>query len=454
MRLITRPDVAGPSLVESVPPSGAKLFAALQITPAIACAGFIRSSGNTVWWGRDQARVETFGEGRVGWQVDANRLQQVLLAEAAAAGAHVVRETVASDVTGIRNGARFCLDCTGRRGLFARALKQRRYEPTLRSVALVGDWTRIDAWSLPDESHTLIESYEDGWAWSVPSGAGQRQVAVMVDPRTSDLEGGNGTHAYLAEISKTHRLRALLRNGTLVAPPRGWDASMYFASRYVSDNVLLVGDAGSFVDPLSSAGVRKALVSAWVAAIVVHTCLLRPERRTLALAYFEARETRMYESLRRLTREHLAAASAGHAEAFWQDRAPSIDIDEPAVTMDGAAGRERVRAAYQEMRRAPTLRLRLAPRARIVTSGAIEGCEIVAKRALLAEDADGPVLYIGEVDVVTLCDIAGGATDAGVMFDEYCRRAGPVDLPRFLEALATAIACGWLVEENGRVSRR
>ena len=38
-----------------------------------------------------------------------------------------------------------------------------------------------------------------------------------------------------------------------------------------SDLHLLAGDAGSFIDPLSSAGVKKALASAWLAAVAVST---------------------------------------------------------------------------------------------------------------------------------------------------------------------------------------
>ena len=43
-----------------------------------------------------------------------------------------------------------------------------RYEPGHRTVALVGRWRHAGGWPLADPSHTLLESYEDGWAWSVP----------------------------------------------------------------------------------------------------------------------------------------------------------------------------------------------------------------------------------------------------------------------------------------------
>ena len=59
-----------------------------------------------------------------------------------------------------------------------------------RTVALVGEWRRDCAWPVPDATHTLIESYDDGWMWSVPRRAGVRHIAAMVDPHRSALARG------------------------------------------------------------------------------------------------------------------------------------------------------------------------------------------------------------------------------------------------------------------------
>jgi hypothetical protein len=57
---------------------------------------------------------------------------------------------------------------------------------------------------VPDDSHTLIESYGDGWMWSVPSAPGLRHIAAMVDPQRSELaRGGSSADVYRAEIAKT-----------------------------------------------------------------------------------------------------------------------------------------------------------------------------------------------------------------------------------------------------------
>ena len=53
------------------------------MTAAIARAGFLRSTGNTVWWDSDQARVEPFAGGARGWQVVLADLARLFGPEAA-----------------------------------------------------------------------------------------------------------------------------------------------------------------------------------------------------------------------------------------------------------------------------------------------------------------------------------------------------------------------------------
>ena len=436
------------ALAESLPPSTGKLFDALGVSAAIDAAGFIRSTGNTVWWGTDEPRVETFGDGRLGWQVTGDRLEAVLQAEAAVAGARIERRSIAA-AEAARIEARFRLDCTGRAGVLARPLGGRVEEPHLRSVALVGAWRIPAPASIPDDTHTLIESYPGGWAWSVPAEEGLRHVAVMVDPRTSAVvEHQQARAVYLGEIARTRRFRALTSGGArLDEGPRGWDASMYRSSRYVDGTTLLVGDAGSFVDPLSSAGVRKALVSAWVAAIAVHTALVRPERREMALAFFGAREADLYARLRTLTAGHLADAARGHDDPFWMER--SEKGDSPLFSGDRekkglSPVSEAIGAAYDDLRARPSLSLQLVPAVRIEPRPVIEGCEVVAQPHLVAGGDDAPVRFLHDVEIPVLVEIAIAGSDAGAMFDEYCRRRGPVALPQFLTALSTLVARGWL----------
>jgi hypothetical protein len=213
---------------------------------------------------------------------------------------------------------------------------------------------------------------------------------------------------------------------------------MYSSTSYADDRVLLVGDAGSFIDPLSSAGVKKALASGWLAAVAAHTALLRPALRTTAFRFFEARERDIYGQFRALTQRFLAEAAAGHSHAFWGDRIGAID---PAPDDDTRA--DALERAFDRLRSSPVLALRRAESVRVEDRPAVDGCEIVLQRRVVSPSGQG-VRYLHDVDVVALLDLAPRFDDVGTLFDAYVRQQGPVALPDFLTALAAVVANGWL----------
>lgn len=435
VRLVTK--LGEPRLAVSIPPSCAKLFAAIGLEDAIERACFIRSTGNTVWWGTADARVEMFADAGLGWQVDLARLETVLLDEAASAGVTIERGTVAA---GQRDGhgAAFVLDCTGRAGLFARARNLRRYHHGPKTVALAAHWHGVFP-NLPDDSHTVIESYADGWMWSVPVAAGVRHVSAMIDPQRSDLaRGGSARDVYLAEIAKTRAFTTLLAEASLVEGPRGWDASTYFADQYAGDGWLLVGDAGSFIDPLSSAGVKKALASGWLAAVVVNTCLRTPALRQDALDFFSARERDIERHHANESLAFLASAARGHDRPFWAERSADAGA--------GVADDEAIKGAFERLRQAASLRVKASASVRVEPRPVVDGNQIrMAPHVVMADST--AVRYLNAVDVVTLLELAPQASQVPDLFETYVRRARPVPLHDFLMALSSAVARGWLVSE-------
>ena len=436
VELVTR-ETSTSALPESLPPSCGKLFDVLGIRGAIDAADFARTTGNTVWWGDADPRVERFAGDQQGWQVTANALEPILQEAARQARVRIRHQRLTHDELPI--DSTFVLDCTGRTGLIARARGWRELETDRRTIALVASWQREGAWPLPDQTHTAIESYGDGWAWSVPARDGSRFVAVMVDPQVSDLAKGEPARAvYLAEITKTVRFAALLSGASMLGGPWGWDCSMYGATRYADDSHLLVGDAGSFIDPLSSIGVKKALASGWLAAVATHTALIRPAMRATALDFFAAREAEVYASFRRLTTSYLAKAAPAHANPFWSDRAIAI-----ATAADDDV--DTVAEAYERIRGAEFIELTRAPDLTIADRPAISGSEIVMEPRLVTLSAPAGVRYISDVDVLTLIELAPEYRQVPDLFDAYNKRHAPVSLPDFLTALATVVARGFLI---------
>jgi flavin-dependent dehydrogenase len=432
VQLRTKPS-PGHDLAVSLPPSCAKLFDTIGIGDAIERAGFVRSTGNTVWWGNDVARVETFAAGARGWQLEVGRLAQVMLDRAVAAGVRV------SEGGALDSPDAFMIDCTGRAGVIARQKDLRQDHDRVRTVALVGEWRRADHWPVPDDTHTLIESYDDGWMWSVPISDGNRHIAAMVDPQRSALaRGGSAADVYLAEIAKTRVFSRLISGASLHDGPRGWDASQYRAREYAGDGWLLAGDAGSFIDPLSSAGVKKALASGWLAAIVAHTCLLNPSMRAHATEFFTAREREVEQHLSRESRRFLLDASTRHRRPFWDERA-----DETEGQPDDSAA---VQRAFEQLRSQDEWNARTGAIS-IEPKPIIRGNEIVLEPHLVSTAEPRGVRYVRGIDMVVLVQLAPSSRSVPDLFEACVKQLGSISLPDFLFAVATAVARGWLVAE-------
>jgi len=378
------------ALAECLPPSNRKLFQFLGILDAIDAAGFYRTTGNTVWWGGGERRIENYPEGW-GYQVRREQFDSVLLQLARTAGARVrLGKAVARDgpqvfFRGEEIQARFTLDCSGRAGVLSRLLGYR--QPERRMVAICGVLRNPTGWKLPDETHTLVEQYESGWAWSVPVSKSERFLAFMGQKRRN----------FALELTKTSAFCAIFDANQLIRAPWGRDATVYTARQFCGPGWAIAGDAGATIDPLSSFGVKKAMVSGWMAAVVANTCLRVPEREAAALEFFEKREREVSESYERLT------------EAWHSNVRPGT---------------------VEKLRAAPELTLRQAKA--VEPRPAIDGNLIV-----LCDD-------IANVNARRLVDIAVQHRQVPDMYEAYCREFAPVSLPDFLTALATLISEGVL----------
>jgi len=457
--LLTRPSPHR-ALAESLPPSVTRLLDHAGLRAAVDAAGFIRATGNTVWWESGDQRVEPFGEGALGWQVDRNRFDRLLLQQAEAAGAFLHRRATVREVSGDGRGrrvrydaggttraltARWVLDCSGRAGLVARH-GWRVPEAGLRTMALIATWDRPRGWPVEDQTHTLVESYAGGWAWSVPLSATRRQVTVMVDPTLARIAGrGRLAAAYRDELGGTARLGPMLAGARMVGRPWARDASPYTAQRTGEPGMLLAGDAVSFADPLSSFGVKKAIASAWLAAVAVRTALTDSSLAAAALELHDRRERAMAEALRAHALEFSRTAAASYAGGFWARRAEleaGDGLGEPDVR---ALRRDpEVLAALDQLRRREPLALRAAPGLRRERLPAIREDRITLTEHLVVPAFPSGIRWLRDIDLLRLADMAVHADQVPALFERYCATVAPAPLPDFLGALAVLLGKGIL----------
>ena len=276
--------------------------------------------------------------------------------------------------------------------------------------------------------------------------------------------------AFEAEIANT----ALMHSITTPAVPVGdaWavTASMYTSSRFASGRALLVGDAASFADPMSSYGVKKALASAWLAAVTVNTAIRTPELASTAADFYGRREQAMYEALREGLATQVAgpggSATAGPRtastdDAFWDRRARWLSdrsgAEAVANLLDGPSAEAlrddpEVRAAFHALRLGSG-RLRVGRR-ETADRPLVIGNRIRMAPALVTPRFPAGVRYFRDVDLLRVVHLAAGSANPGALYESYSEWAAredlpPVDLANFIGVVALLVADGVLVPGRG-----
>jgi hypothetical protein len=268
----------------------------------------------------------------------------------------------------------------------------------------------------------------------------------MVDPSVTALSGGAGlADAYRAELTQTSHLGPMLRTARMVDEPWARDASPYSAVRAGDPGLLLVGDAASFSDPLSSFGVKKALASAWMAAVVVRSALDDPAIAPHALEFYQRRERDIAEALRSRAAGFNREATERHAGEYWARRLADTDLATPSEP-DVAALRQDadVLAAFEELRRRDRIMLRPAPGVSRATRPTIRQDRVILQEHLVVPAFPGGIRWLRDLDLVRLADLAPTVDQVPALYDRYNASGAPAPLPDFLGALAVLIGKGIL----------
>lgn len=447
---------AQPSLAESLPWSTRKLLAHLDLLDAIDGARFHPNHGNISRWAGQEATAATEG---AGFHVSRREFDRVLREHARSRGAAIVEGSVGrveidrtARVECAAAGrltvyeADFVLDCSGRAGVIARR-GLRQADAGYRTLAIAAEWD-CPEWPAGERTHTVVDSYQNGWAWSVPLSATRRQCTVMVDAGLTAVSKAGLERLYNAELHKAGSIGQRLAGAHRVSAPWSCDASLYTCERAADSRALLVGDAASFIEPLSSAGVKKALASAWRAAVVVNTVLTKPQMLDVASAFHDRRERWLYGECVRRSQTFFARAGAVYDDPFWSSRANYLAADLPgAAPTDAAIRNDRdVQRIAERLRDGETLRITASPRLAVGRAPVVEGNQIVLCDGLALDGFEEPVRFVCGVDLMELVRIVPRAADMSSVIEEYFRRVGGIDPRNLLLASAFLVSRGaWSV---------
>jgi len=211
------------------------------------------------------------------------------------------------------------LDATGRFGLLARRLGLRRPDPELKRVAVFGHFRGVRR-AAADAGDIVIVSRSDlGWFWFIPLDEETTSVGAVfeLDERTDQAERDAGV--WLARlIAQSPAAGELFADAELVGEARFEGHFSYSTSAYAGDRWLLLGDAGSFLDPVFSTGVHLALTSGLEAAEAANAALgWGSSLRTGPLVNYDRIQRRRYKFFRRLV---LGFYDAGFRDLFFAEK--------------------------------------------------------------------------------------------------------------------------------------
>jgi len=121
-----------------------------------------------------------------------------------------------------------------------------------------------------------LSRLQPGYAWVIPLSAHVANVGLGVRADVCGRDRLKLRGELLRFVSEHPGLSRRMKNARLEGTVQGWPLAAYGSVRRLSGaHVLLLGDAGAFVDPMSGEGVFGAMQSAWIAADVARDAIRR-----------------------------------------------------------------------------------------------------------------------------------------------------------------------------------
>lgn len=418
---------------ESLTPRILPILDFLGVRSRVEALGFPRMAGHTVCWGSNQPRTSYYSDDhrRRGFQAWREDFDSLLLQHARAGGVEVFEdhpvERIQFDADAVAvttpHGAataRFFVDATGHAGILARQQLRQR-DRIFQTLAINAYWRGASDPAGVDCANTLIEAYENGLVWSVPLHNGLRNVTLLIDWELGARIRHSGLQEfYLKEMSKAPYIGQFLQDAHLALPPRAFDATWHTATRFVTDRFLLVGDAGVFIDPLSSEGVHKAMASAITSAAVINTILQRPALTSHAVDFYEDTQHSLYAAYYSQSAEYYREEQRWPDAPFWRRRAQDKSkVKNQKSKIDNLEWNEVRKQTPIEHGRVIVSKLKIAPGVILERRPVIEGPFVELREVAVAPSHPRGVRFLDGVCLPTLLRLVEQSGAVGQVIPAY-----------------------------------
>ncbi|MDR3690606.1 MAG: NAD(P)/FAD-dependent oxidoreductase [Fimbriimonas sp.] len=303
----------------------------------VEAAGFPIKVGSTYRWGRtdDLWQVNFLQEdiedrprpgqyrgqrARTAFQVDRSIYDKILLEHAQSMGCEVIQnakvteilrdgdcitgvKTAPSDPTDVQAGesvpelltARYYVDASGGSGILRRAMDVQIESPsTLRNIALYDYWQDAE-WAETIGKHgtrAQIMSIGWGWLWFIQITQTRTSIGLVTPAEYYKSCGKKPEDLYMEAVSIEPRISKLVQSARCEHKFHATKDWNYLTDRLAGDNWFLVGDACGFADPILTAGMTLAQVSARKVAYTI----IELDRKEVDEAWLKTEYTRTHRS--------------------------------------------------------------------------------------------------------------------------------------------------------------
>lgn len=272
-----------PAVGETVHPGIESILAQLDILKAVHEEGFIRHQGIQITNG-DHYKFEPYNshENWYGYQLYRESFDKLLINKAIKLGATFIENCSPTGID-LANGsivsvqtsksiikADIYIDATGRNAFLAKKLKIDYQLDSPKLIAYYGYVKNSDRNQVAFENPCMVWSSES-WVWIA-----QVNKNLIVWNRVS-----------LA----THRIEKdwlpnVLKGCTIVKSIKAVDVTWRIATTVSTDNYFLIGDAAFVIDPASSHGILKAIMSGVLVAHLINKLVFNPSAASEIHRYY------------------------------------------------------------------------------------------------------------------------------------------------------------------------
>jgi flavin-dependent dehydrogenase len=317
---------------ESIPPDARILLQQLGVWEGFLEQGHEPCLGSCSSWGSDALgyndfMINPYGSG---WHLDRPRFDASLADRAVAMGVSLRAEGGFAGVEPLGDegfrltlsepgaeplDARFVVDATGARSVFARRLGATQLP--LDRLMFVYGFFDVPEGAAPSRL-TMLEAVPEGWWYAARLPDRRLAVAFASDPETIQEGGLARIHGWFPRLLRTRHVAPRL-SGCRLCPDSlvVRAAPSFLLDQAAGDRWIAVGDAAAAYDPIASQGIYKALEGGLAAGEIAAARLDSPANR--AHEYHAATAARFADYL--AIRNHFYGLEERWADApFWRRR--------------------------------------------------------------------------------------------------------------------------------------